>query len=188
MKRTVIPAAAKRSAGIHRKALGSTMDSGAASLGWLARNDCPICFVDFAPCPLKDNGKPCLERTLTMVKLAIGGAFMVLASADFCAALAACRIQGPSFFPTQNDKPIYTVIVNKTGCSHRYNASGRLMFEKAISMKQPTHGSLTQTGEFSFFYKPNQGFVGRDTYVIYICGSSLSGSGCSRLTYEATVR
>lgn len=164
------------------------MDSGAASLRWLVRNDCPICLVDFAACPLKDGGKPCLERDLIMVKPAIGGALMVLASADFCAALAACRIQGPNFFPIQNDKPTYTVTVNKSGCRHRYNAGGRIRFEKAVSMRQPTHGLLTQTGEFSFFYKPSQVFSGKDTYVIYICGSSLGRSGCSRLTYEATVQ
>ncbi|KUL93934.1 hypothetical protein DK26_19505 [Bosea sp. WAO] len=62
------------------------------------------------------------------------------------------------------------------------------VFEKAIIMKDPANGKITQTGDFSFFYKPNTGFRGKDLFVIYVCGSSAGASGCARLTYNATIR
>lgn len=122
-----------------------------------------------------------------MLRAALGGALLVVTGADFSAVLAACRTQGPGIRPSLNDKVTYTAIMGRTGCRHFYYSSGNLMFQKAVAMKHPSNGTLTQVGEFSFLYKPKPGFSGKDSYVIYICGSSRAGSGCSRITYEATV-
>lgn len=122
-----------------------------------------------------------------MLRSAIGGALLVLFGADLSTVLAACRTQGSNFRPSQNDKVTYTVVMNAAGCRHTYRANGTFMFEKAVAMKPPANGSLTQVGEFSFLYKPRPGFLGKDSYVIYVCGSGNSGAGCSRITYEATV-
>lgn len=122
-----------------------------------------------------------------MLRAAIGGALLVVTSADFSAVLAACRTQGSNFRPSQNDKVTYTVVMNAAGCRHNYRANGTFMFEKAVAMKSPANGTLTQVGEFSFFYKPKLGFLGKDSYVIYVCGSGNGGAGCSRITYDATV-
>lgn len=122
-----------------------------------------------------------------MLRPAIGGALLVLVSTGSSIALAACRTQGHSFLPSQNDKVTYTTVMNAAGCRHTYRANGTFMFEKAVAMKSPKNGTLTQVGEFTFFYKPKPGFSGKDSYVIYVCGSGKGGAGCSRLTYEATV-
>lgn len=94
-----------------------------------------------------------------MQKLAIGGTLLLL-SAGFSTASAACRIQGPGISPLQNDKVTYTAIITRAGCRHIHYSYGSLIFQKATVMKDLTNGTLTQVGEFSFFYKPKLGFWG----------------------------
>lgn len=122
-----------------------------------------------------------------MLMSVIGSAFAALISVNFGHDQATCLTQGPSFSPPQNDRITYRATMNKAGCRHVYRSTGSFVFEKAVAMKQPGHGTLEQTGEFSFSYKPNPGFLGKDTYVIYVCGRGAAGSGCSRITYEATI-
>lgn len=78
--------------------------------------------------------------------------------------------------------------MDSNGCKYVYRAGGKLTLQKAVIMKGPTNGTLTHIGEFSFLYKPKPGFTGKDSYVIYVCGTNSGGSGCSRLTYEAIVQ
>lgn len=43
-------------------------------------------------------------------------------------------------------------------------------------------------GAYTFRYKPNPNFKGKDKFVLYVCGSNPSGKGCTRVNYEITVR
>ena len=96
---------------------------------------------------------------------------------------------------TQNSKIELTTQMDESGCRYSYTSAHEnathiraTIFEKAVIMKDPVHGKLSQTGEFSFFYKPNASFRGKDVFIIYVCGSSAGAAGCARLTYNATVR
>ena len=98
-------------------------------------------------------------------------------------ATANCQTQGQSFRVEQSDRATYRSIMDAGVCRYVY-----ARFQKAVIMKQPENGTLSQIGEFSFLYKPKPGFKGQDSYVIYICAVNYRGSGCSRLTYEAIVQ
>lgn len=108
---------------------------------------------------------------------------LLLASTTGSLATANCQTQGQGFRVEQSDKVTYRSIMNADGCRYVY-----ARFQKAVIMKQPENGALTQIGEFSFLYKPRPGFTGQDSYLIYICAINYRGSGCSRLTYEAIVQ
>lgn len=108
---------------------------------------------------------------------------LLLASTTASLATANCQTQGQGFRVEQSDKVTYRSIMNSDGCRYVY-----ARFQKAVVMKQPENGTLSQIGEFSFLYKPKPGFRGQDSYVIYICAVNYRGSGCSRLTYEAIVQ
>ena len=123
---------------------------------------------------------------MSRVSIFLTALLLVPASASL--AEAACRTSGPNFFVNMNDSVTFQSTMDRKGCRHSYWADSHLTFQKAVAMKQPAYGKLSQVGEFAFFYKPNPGYVGRDEYVIYICGSNRHGSGCSRLRYEATVK
>lgn len=108
-----------------------------------------------------------------------------------------CHTQGPPFYFEENSKITLATEMDENGCRYGFapinnnpfhSRNTEMVFEKAVIMKEPTNGNLSQSGEFSFFYKPNKGFRGKDSFVVYICGSSLRGSGCARLTYNATIR
>lgn len=114
------------------------------------------------------------------VPLAIG---VLLAGTGASLATANCQTRGPPFRVEQSDKATYRSTMNADGCRYVY-----ARFQKAVIMKQPDSGTLSQIGEFSFLYKPKPGFKGQDSYVIYICAINYRGSGCSRLTYEAIVQ
>ena len=117
---------------------------------------------------------------LRSAPIAIG---LLLASTTMSLATANCQTQGQSFRVEQSDRATYRSTMDGEGCRYVYPR-----FHKAVIMKQPENGILSQVGEFSFLYKPKPGFRGQDSYVIYICAFNYRGSGCSRLTYEATVQ
>jgi len=103
-----------------------------------------------------------------------------------------CQTQGPTFYLDQNNKNDYKSVMDGNGCRYSFSSSGDnrnlRIIEKAVIMKPPQNGELRQDGGFSFFYKPNPGFKGRDNFVIYICGNDRNQSGCARLNYQATIR
>lgn len=107
----------------------------------------------------------------------------LLASTTMSLATANCQTQGQAFRVEQSDRVAFRSTMDGEGCRYVY-----ARFQKAVIMKQPENGSLTQVGEFSFLYKPRPGFTGKDSYVIYICAVNYRGSGCSRLIYEAIVQ
>ncbi|KUL92864.1 hypothetical protein DK26_26440 [Bosea sp. WAO] len=123
-----------------------------------------------------------------MLRILICALTLLLADSGASVATAACRIRGYGFHVEQNDRATYEVTVDRNGCHHVYGVSGFLTIQKTVIMNQPANGTLSRTGEFSFFYKPKPGFVGKDTYVIYVCGTNRRGTGCSRLTYDAIVQ
>ncbi len=108
---------------------------------------------------------------------------LLLASPTMSLATANCQTQGQAFRVEQSDRVAFRSTMDGEGCRYVY-----ARFQKAVIMKPPENGILSQVGEFSFLYKPRPGFTGQDSYVIYICAINYRGSGCSRLTYEATVR
>ena len=132
-----------------------------------------------------------LERLVLITFLLLTGGD--IASAQFQREI--CRTRGPAYYVDQNNKIELDTEMDESGCRYNYSSAHENMthirptiFEKAVVMKDPQNGKLAQVGEFSFFYKPNKGFKGKDLFVIYLCGSSAGGSGCARLTYNATVR
>ena len=108
-----------------------------------------------------------------------------------------CKTSGPSFYFEQNSKISLDTEMDHNGCRYSFFSAGsassthfraNIIFEKAVTAKEPANGKLSQTGAYSFFYHPHKGFKGKDSFVIYVCGSSPSGSGCARLSYNATVK
>ena len=104
------------------------------------------------------------------------------------AAMAECSISPFRFFPSQNDSVSASVITDGASCSHRFSAGGTLSFDKASIASRPAHGDLSQQGNFVFVYKPKKGHKGPDSYSIKVCGKSGSGSGCSVITFNASVQ
>ncbi|WP_332694426.1 hypothetical protein [Bosea sp. (in: a-proteobacteria)] len=103
-------------------------------------------------------------------------------------ALAECRVTGPKWYLHTNDKVTLKAEMDAQGCGHSFGVAGTWKMEKLVALKPPASGSLRQIGEVTFYYIPRAGFVGSDSYVIYICGKDTWGSGCARLNFEATVR
>lgn len=103
-----------------------------------------------------------------------------------------CRTQGPPFYMAQNSKVTHESTMDGNGCRYSFLTAQYEdrpgTYEKAVIAKAPEKGTLSQSGEFSFFYKPASGFKGKDTFSVYICGSTSHGSGCARVTYDITVR
>lgn len=108
-----------------------------------------------------------------------------------------CRTTGPKLSIEQNSQIALETLMDENGCRYSYSLEtthGRnftrapQILEKAVIMRPPSNGKLSQEGDFLFFYRPNKGFRGKDTFILYLCGSTASGSGCSRLAYNATVR
>lgn len=88
----------------------------------------------------------------------------------------------------QNSKNELESTMDQNGCRYSY-AFQRGSMEKAVVMKEPANGQLSQVGEFSFFYKPKPGFKGKDNFTVYLCGTSYGGtSGCARVNYNLTVQ
>jgi hypothetical protein len=99
----------------------------------------------------------------------------------------ACSGEGAIFHPDQSESvTIHRTIVGGAPCVHKLEDRGT-MFTGASVAVTPSHGSLTQTGEYEFKYQPAAGFKGSDRYALEVCGESNAGSGCSVLTYQVTV-
>lgn len=102
-------------------------------------------------------------------------------------AFAECRTGSFRFFPAQNDSvTAYTTLSGS--CLHNFTTSSSLSFTSAEIVSRPSHGSLNQTGAFAFRYVPTKGYRGADSYAVKVCANARSGSGCSRITYQATVQ
>ena len=124
----------------------------------------------------------------------LGTAFLLASAGSALAQLQKvnCQTQGEPFYLHQNSKVAHESMMDENGCRYSYisaQSDGRpRVFEKAVIAQAPKKGQLSQSGEFSFFYKPGNGFKGKDTFAVYICGTTMHGSGCSRITYNVTVR
>lgn len=98
-----------------------------------------------------------------------------------------CQTQGTDIQIAQSSKTELESKMDHNGCRYSYNTAGTL--EKFVIMKTPINGELTQVGEFSVFYKPRAGFIGKDSFTVYLCGTGRrGGSGCARLNYNVTVQ
>ncbi len=99
-----------------------------------------------------------------------------------------CQTHGPDIMYSQNSKNELQSTMDQNGCRYIYTTQ-RSTFEKAVIIKDPANGKLSQVGEFSFFYKPRSGFKGKDNFTVYLCGTGRSGgSGCARINYNVTVQ
>lgn len=122
-----------------------------------------------------------------------------IAGVAVCSVTAQARCQSQSsgiLDLSQNSRLNVRTSTDSEGCriSYSLDLSGysplhaRTMFEKSEIMARPGNGKLEQTGAFTFFYAPNLNFSGKDNFVIYLCGSNLSGKGCTRINYDVTVK
>jgi hypothetical protein len=103
-------------------------------------------------------------------------------------AAAAC-VSTPVRYHFQNETVTSSAIVDSgDSCIHRRGAGGRAQFTSYSVIERPRNGSLAQAGQFTVTYRPAAGFRGQDTYAIRICGKSGTGSGCSTIRYQTTVR
>lgn len=112
-------------------------------------------------------------------------------------AQARCQLQGAGILDLSQNSRIHVYTnTDHEGCRISYTLDpngynpilARTVLEKSEIMRQPSGGKLTKDGEFVFFYRPNPNFIGKDNFVIYLCGSNLSGKGCTRLNYDVTVK
>ncbi len=130
-----------------------------------------------------------------MLRMLIYGTGLFLAGTDIASAQMPrinCQTRGAPFYLDQNSKTAFETHMDENGCRYSYlggqHSDMSRTLEKAVIVKAPMNGELSQPGEFSFFYKPKKGFKGKDSFIVYICGTTLAGSGCARLTYNATIR
>lgn len=125
--------------------------------------------------------------------LILAGAFLTTGTTASNAQLLKlnCQTNGPNIMYNQNSKNELESTMGQNGCRYSYTLS-RGPLEKAVIMKDPTNGQLSQVGEFSFFYKPKPGFKGKDNFTVYLCGSGTrggsGGGGCARVNYNVTVQ
>lgn len=116
---------------------------------------------------------------------------------SFGTAQARCQLQGTGVLDLSQNSHVHVYTnTDHEGCriSYALDLSGynpllaRTVLEKAEIMKLPSNGKLMRDGTFVFLYTPNPNFLGKDNFVIYLCGSNLAGKGCARLNYDVTVR
>lgn len=99
------------------------------------------------------------------------------------AAFADCTTSDYNFqFSNDTVKALSTV--DAGGCHYEFSVEGTTLSKLTVATK-PKHGTLKQTGRFTFQYDPTKGFKGADAYAIKICEES---GGCSTVTYAATVQ
>ncbi|WP_143079829.1 hypothetical protein [Bosea lupini] len=104
-------------------------------------------------------------------------------------ATAKCHASGPiQWYMHSNDKIEMVVTTDQEGCGHSFSRmlNGREL-HRIVVMKQPSNGTLKQIGETTYYYIPKMNFLGKDNYVLYICGKELWGSGCARFNFAVTV-
>ena len=119
----------------------------------------------------------------------MGFATLIALTSITSAATAECRTIGFRFYVTQNDSVSTTgVSTGGSACTMYFRSLNTVRYTSRAIASPPAHGSLSEVGAFRFRYRPSAGFKGVDRYAIRICGSGLSGSGCSTLTYNITVQ
>lgn len=132
-----------------------------------------------------------------MGRLWMAVAAMAVTTACGGTARAACQSQSSGILDlSQNSHLLMRVNTDAEGCriSFGLDLSGynpmhaRTVLQKSEIMKAPDSGQLDKIGEFTFFYKPRPSFKGKDSFVVYLCGSNLSRKGCTRINYDVTVR
>jgi len=104
-------------------------------------------------------------------------------------AAAKCHVSGPlQWYMHSNDKVEMVVTADQEGCGHSFSRmlNGREL-HRIVVMKQPSNGALKQIGETTYYYIPKRSFIGKDNYVLYICGKEIWGSGCARFNFAVTV-
>lgn len=94
----------------------------------------------------------------------------------------------------QNSRLTMHSDVDLEGCIYSFtlhshsHTLGQTKLEHLELMNAPKNGNLEKMGSFTFFYKPNTNFKGKDNFILYVCGSNLQGKGCSRVSYDLTVK
>lgn len=104
------------------------------------------------------------------------------------AASAACQVQPFRFFPAQNDSVSTAAVTDNGVCMARFVAGGMLSYTNAEIISKPANGTVTKTGSFAFQYAAKKGYKGSDAFTIKLCGQGNAGAGCSKITYNMTVR
>lgn len=113
---------------------------------------------------------------------ALAGAAL-FAALGSTAAFADCTTSDYNFqFSGDTVKALSTV--DAGGCHYEFAVDGTTLSKLTVATK-PKHGTLKQTGRFTFQYDPTKGFKGADAYAIKICEES---GGCSTVIYSATVQ
>jgi len=101
-----------------------------------------------------------------------------------------CQKRSVHFRVENNDEVTVPVtIIGGAKCSHRYWPEGPDVHLTAASIaSEPSNGTLTQTGDFTFEYVPEAGAKDTDSdeYAIEVCGDTNRGSGCATMTYQIT--
>jgi hypothetical protein len=90
-------------------------------------------------------------------------------------------------YPAQNDRVTASTEADAKGCVFRYRPDGHAMLTSASIVTRPKRGDLVQIGNFQFRYRPKAGYVGPDSFLLKVCGSTLEGTGCSTPTYRVDV-
>ena len=74
------------------------------------------------------------------------------------------------------------------GCTHSFAVAARANPVEASIVAKPAHGILDRVGATTFAYFPQAGYKGADSYEIRVCGAAGSGTGCTTVSFEATIR
>ncbi|MGL4812927.1 MAG: hypothetical protein ACRCXM_14230 [Beijerinckiaceae bacterium] len=128
---------------------------------------------------------------VTYSSFALAVMMVVLASSP---ASAACRIMPFEFSPLQNDTRTVLVFCDASGGRLSLNAglnwitAGNAEFTGAKVLRHPARGKLRDADGFSYFYTPNRGYAGKDSYSISVCAKDAGKSGCSTLNFDVTVQ
>lgn len=127
-------------------------------------------------------------NTGTLRPLAIG---VFVVSSFFMSNLsyAACRTIGKPIFNIVKGFGMDVYRVSDGGnCGIGYTSNGGTSFTSAKIAKKPSSGTLTQDSRFHFRYRPNNGFLGEDNFIINVCADyGGKPAGCVNNNYTIKV-
>jgi hypothetical protein len=118
--------------------------------------------------------------------------FLVLCFSSFIlgseANAGACSIRRFQFnFTSQGPWPAHMIVQSGKSCGSRtWRTPGTL---KRLSLASaPGHGKVTLSFPGEYRYFPSSGYVGDDTFILKLCGSTITGfEGCSDVLFSVKV-
>jgi hypothetical protein len=116
-------------------------------------------------------------------------AVLVLAFAPLGAtsALADCRIGWFRWGPSYAELRTTMQVTRNTACRKELKTLDFVAMQEITVTRPPQHGAAGKASRYDFAYKPNQGYVGPDSFEINVAFDYNGRPGNSRLSFDVDV-